>query len=138
NGYDPECTRTAATNQFFPSRVALNQMRALDSSTAISMAVLWSGIGPHESREVMHTWPLLFDYARQAGYETGYFTSQSMMFGNMRLWLKNLGVDHFFTATDVDPASDIDLGLAEDRFTDRALSELSHLKEPFFLTLQLS
>jgi glucan phosphoethanolaminetransferase (alkaline phosphatase superfamily) len=138
NEFDPACRRTEATNQLFPGRFPLNQMRALDSSTAISMAVLWAGIGPHESREVMHTWPLVFDYARQAGYSTAYWTSQSMMFGNMRLWLQNLGVDSFVTATDVDPASDIDLGAPENLFAERAIQELGRLKEPFMVTIQLS
>jgi arylsulfatase A-like enzyme len=86
----------------------------------------------------MHTWPLLFDYARAAGYDTGYFTSQNMMFGNMRLWLQNLGVAAMLTGNEVDPTSDIDLGAPEDQFADRAIAELAHLAEPFFLTIQLS
>jgi glucan phosphoethanolaminetransferase (alkaline phosphatase superfamily) len=138
NRYDPKCRRTAATNALFPDRVPLSQMRALDSSTAISLAVLWAGIGPHESREVMHTWPLVFDYARSAGYTTAFWTSQNIMFGNLRLWLRNLRVDSIFTGTDVEPESDIDLGAHEKLFADRALRELPALKEPFFLTIQLS
>lgn len=138
NEYDPACRRTEATNRVFPARYPLSQLRALDSSTAISMAVLWAGIGPHESREVLHTWPLVFDYAKAAGYRTGYFTSQNLMFGNMRLWLQNLGVDVMLTGNDVDPTSDIDLGAPEDQFAARAVSDLEHLDEPFFLTIQLS
>ncbi|HSC86514.1 MAG TPA: sulfatase-like hydrolase/transferase [Polyangiaceae bacterium] len=136
--FSADCARTPATNALFPSRVPLRQLRALDSSTAISLAVLWSGVGPNESREVLHTWPLVFDYARAAGYHTAYWTSQNMMFGNVRLWVQKLGVESFLHATDVDPASDIDLGAPEDAFVDRALQNLDRLEEPYFLTVQLS
>jgi glucan phosphoethanolaminetransferase (alkaline phosphatase superfamily) len=138
NSFDPKCRRTPYTNRLFPERIPLSQMRSLTSSTAISMAVLWSGLAPTESRDRLHTAPLLFDYAKRAGYETGYFTSQSILFGNMRLWLKNLGVDRMFTGTDVDPECDIDLGVSEELFVERAITEFASLEEPFFLTIQLS
>ncbi len=135
---ESKCNRTGATHALFAERYPLNQMRALDSSTAISMAVLLSGLGPHEDRETLHTWPLVFDYARAAGYFTAFWTSQSLLFGNLGLWYKNFGVDSFFSASDVDPESDIDLGAAEDKFADAGLRRLSQLREPFFLTIQLS
>jgi membrane-anchored protein YejM (alkaline phosphatase superfamily) len=113
-------------------------MRSLDSTTAISLAVLWSGVAPHESREVLHTWPLLFDYAKAAGYETAFWTSQNMMFGNARLWVENLGVKSFISATDVDPVSDLDMGAPEGLLADRVNDELGRLKEPFFAVIQLS
>ena len=138
NEYSAKCRKTAATNQLFPERIALDQMRALDSCTAISMAVLWSGLGPHESREHLHTWPLLFDYARQSGYQTLYWTSQNLMFGNMRLWVKNLGVDQMISALDIDPESHIDLGVDEKLFANRAIEQIGKLREPYFLTIQLS
>jgi len=134
----PGCKRTAATNQLFPGRVPLRQLRALDSSTAISLAVLWTGVGPHESRDVLHSWPLIFDYAKAAGYYTAFWTSQNMMFGNVRLWVDNLGADSFFHGTDVDPTSDIDLGAPENLFAERGIAEVARLHEPYFLTIQLS
>lgn len=138
NSYDVDCRRTPATNALFPDRIALSQLRALDSSTAISMAVLWSGLGPHESRDALHTWPLLFDYARSADYTTAYFTSQNIMFGNLRLWLDDLGVTSLLFGNQVEPDSNIDLGADEALFADAALLKIDELKEPFFLTIQLS
>lgn len=138
NSYKPACRRTPATNALFPNRIALSQLRSLDSSTAISMAVLWSGLGPHESRKALHTWPLLFDYARSAHYTTAYFTSQNIMFGNLRLWLHDLGVDSLLTGNQVEPDSNIDLGADEALFADAVLQKTDELKEPFFLTIQLS
>lgn len=136
--HDPGCVGTSATNALFPSRVPLEQMRALDSSTAISLAVLWTGVGPHESREVLHTWPLLFDYAEAAGFQSAFWTSQNLLFGNSRLWVEGLPVQSLFSATDLDPESDLDLGAPEGLLAERALAEVERLQEPFLAVVQLS
>ena len=136
--YDPDCQRTGITNRLLPKRFPLNQMRALDSSTAISLAVLWAGVLPTEDRETLHTWPLIFDYARAAGWDTAYWTSQNMMFGNARLWVKNLGVSKFVAATDLDPTADLDMGAPENLLADRVNAEIGQLKEPFFAVIHLS
>ena len=137
-GYQPDCRRTEATNQLFPERIGFPQMRSMDSTTAVSLAVLWSGLGPTESREKLHTWPLIFDYARAAGFDTAFWTSQNMLFGNARLWVKNLGVSHFFSATDLDPTSDLDMGAPEGLLADRVNAEFGTLREPFLAVVQLS
>lgn len=136
--YDPKCRKTAATNRLTPQRFALTQLRSLTSSTAISLGVLWGGIGPHESHEVFHTWPLLFDYARAAGWDTAFWTSQNLLFGNGRLWVKNLGVSKFASATELEPDCDLDLGADEGILVERVVQDMSQLKEPFFAVVQLS
>ncbi|MGC4064371.1 MAG: sulfatase-like hydrolase/transferase [Polyangiaceae bacterium] len=137
-GYQPGCRRTETTNRLFPKRYPLRQMRSLDSCTAISSAVLWGGMLPTESRETLHTRPLIFDFARAAGYHTAYFTAQNMMFGNARLWVKNLGVERFLSATDFDPESDLDMGAPEKLVADRLIDEFRTLPEPYFVIVQLS
>ncbi|HVJ20016.1 MAG TPA: sulfatase-like hydrolase/transferase, partial [Polyangiaceae bacterium] len=136
--HDPACDRTEATNLLFPERHAFNQMRSMDSCTAVSLAVLWSGVYPTESREVLHTWPLIFDYARATGYDTAFWTSQNMMFGNARLWVKNLGVSQFVSATDLDSTSDLDMGAPENLLADHVIDSIGQLKEPFLGVIQLS
>jgi glucan phosphoethanolaminetransferase (alkaline phosphatase superfamily) len=136
--HDPECRRTEKTNRHFPDRHAFTQMRSVDSSTAISLAVLWSGLNATESRDNLHTWPLLFDYARAAGYDTAFWTSQNMMFGNVRLWVKNLGVRKFVSATELDPTADLDMGAPEDLLAERVNAEIGSLSEPFLAVVQLS
>ncbi|MEI9941442.1 MAG: sulfatase-like hydrolase/transferase [Pseudomonadota bacterium] len=137
-GYEPDCRRTEATNRLFPERFAFPQMRSMDSTTAVSLAVLWSGLGPAESRDNLHTWPLIFDYARAAGFDTAFWTSQNMLFGNARLWVKNLGANKFFSATDLDPTSDLDMGAPEGLLADRVIHDWSTLREPFMAVVQLS
>ncbi|HET9958637.1 MAG TPA: sulfatase-like hydrolase/transferase [Polyangiaceae bacterium] len=135
---DPDCRKTHSTNLLFPDRFPLTQMRSMDSCTAISLAVLWSGVRPTESREVLHTWPLVFDYARAAGYDTAFWTSQNMMFGNARLWVKNLGVSNFASATDLEPTSDLDMGAPEGLLARHVKAQFAQLKEPFLAVIQLS
>jgi len=136
--HDPSCKRTEATNNLLPDRYPFTQMRSMDSCTAISLAVLWTGIKPIESRDTLHEWPLIFDYAKSLGYETAYWTSQNMMFGNVRLWVKNLGVDHRVTATDLDPTSDLDMGAPEKFLAEHVSQNIGKLKEPFMAVIQLS
>ena len=59
---------------------------------------------PTESREILHSVPLLWDYARAAGYDTAYWTSQNLMFGNARLYVQDIPVSHRCVATELDPA----------------------------------
>jgi glucan phosphoethanolaminetransferase (alkaline phosphatase superfamily) len=136
--HDPECERTGATNALFPERFPFTNMRSVDSCTAISLAVLWSGLSSTDSRENLHTWPLIFDYAKAAGYDTAYWTSQNMLFGNVRLWVKNLGVHKFVSATELDPTSDLDMGAPEGLLADRVNAELGELHEPFLAVVQTS
>jgi glucan phosphoethanolaminetransferase (alkaline phosphatase superfamily) len=136
--YDPDCRRTEGTNKLFPKRFGFSQMRSMDSTTAVSLAVLWSGLGPTESRDNLHTWPLIFDYARAAGFDTAFWTSQNMMFGNARLWVKNLGVSKFCSATDLEPTADLDMGAPEGLLADRVSREFGSLREPFLAVVQLS
>ncbi|MDX2053463.1 MAG: sulfatase-like hydrolase/transferase [Polyangiaceae bacterium] len=136
--YSSTCKKTPFSNRLLPNRVPLHQLRALDSTTAISLAVLWTGVTPNESREVLHTWPVIFDYARAAGFQTAFWTSQNMLFGNARLWVEKLAADKFASATDLDPTADLDTGAPEELLADRALSEMAQLKEPFLAVIQLS
>jgi len=136
--HEPECKRTEATNRLLPERFPFTQMRSMDSCTAISLAVLWSGIRPIENRDTLHEWPLVFDYAKSLGYDTAYWTSQNMLFGNVRLWIKNLGVNHQVTATDLDPTSDLDMGAPEKYLAEHVSEHIGELKEPFMAVVQLS
>ncbi len=135
---DPGCRKTSYSNQLTPNRFPLTQLRSLDAATAITLAVMWSGLGPHESRDVLHTWPLIFDYAHAAGWDTGFWTSQNLMFGNSRLWVQNLGVSKFCSATQLDHTADIDIGAPEHLLAERVIAELPELREPFLGVIQFS
>src|SRR5262249_34424090 len=44
--YTDGCVTTPFSNAAAPGRIAFTQMRAVDSTTAISLAVMWSGLAP--------------------------------------------------------------------------------------------
>lgn len=136
--YDPDCKWTPHTNELLRHRHPLNQLRALDSTTAISVAVLFSGVAPTESSEVLHTWPLLFDYAKAAGRTTAYWTSQNLFFASSHLFVENLGVDDFVSATQLDMNADIDVGADEALLADYVIENFPKMREPFFGVLHLS
>jgi glucan phosphoethanolaminetransferase (alkaline phosphatase superfamily) len=137
--YDPHCREAnRASNEAAPQRFALTQMRSMDSSTFISATVLLSGLGPVVPRDDLYGAPFLFDYADAAGYEASYFTSQHLMYGGVRLLFVDAPLAHFVSATNLDPAANMLTG-AEDRLlTDRFLSELGGLREPFFAVVHYS
>ncbi len=127
-----ECAATPAVNAALPDRIPLRQLRSNSSTTAIQLAVLWSGLEPTASREALHTAPLLYDYARAAGVDNAYWTSHHMMFANSRLFVRDLPTSHQCGATDLDSLADIDLGARDELVTERARRELPTLAEPFF------
>jgi hypothetical protein len=136
--YDPECLFTQRTNRLFPRRFPLLGLHAVDTVTSTSLAVLTTGLGPHESVEVMHSWPLIFDYAKAAGYDGAFWTSQNLNFGKSRLWVQDLGVSHSVSGTDLDPNADIDIGADERLLAERVQADLDQLREPFLAVIQLS
>ena len=138
DGYEEGCKKTQYTNELVKNRIAQTQMRSMASCTAISLAVMWSGLSPVESRDNLHTWPLIFDYAKAAGWDRAFWTSQNMMFGNARLWVKNLGVSQFISATDLDPTSDLDMGAPEHLLAKHVNDNIGKLKEPWLGVVQFS
>lgn len=133
--YTPDCATQPETNAAVPNRVPLSQVRSNSSTTAIQLAVLWSGRQPTASREELHSAPLLFDYAHAAGMDNAYWTSHHMMFANSRLWVQDLPTSHKVGATDLDPVADIDLGANDLYLTERVEREIVELREPFFAVI---
>jgi hypothetical protein len=74
--YDRDCRHTPFSNEAAPARLPLMQMRSVDSTTAISLGVLWSGIAPESGREALHSAPLVWEYAA-AGVERSSANSLS-------------------------------------------------------------
>jgi glucan phosphoethanolaminetransferase (alkaline phosphatase superfamily) len=137
--YDPNCDQaTPFSNKAAPQRMPLLQMRSNASTTAISISNIWSGVRPHESRELLHSVPLLWDYAHAAGWDTAYWTSQNLMFGNARLYVQDIPVSHRCVATELDPEADLDTGAPDALVVDRVIEEWGEMEEPFFAVVHFS
>jgi glucan phosphoethanolaminetransferase (alkaline phosphatase superfamily) len=133
-----DCRATPFTNALLPDRFGFAQMRALDSTTAASLAVLWSGQPPTASREMLHTAPLLWEYAHAAGFDTAYWTSQNMFFANAGTWLEGLPLSRWVSATDLDADPGYELGADDATLVDVALRDLRTMHSPFAGVVHLS
>jgi glucan phosphoethanolaminetransferase (alkaline phosphatase superfamily) len=135
------CPAAPFTNELLPDRFGLSQMRALDSTTAASLAVLWSGRAPTSSRRALHEAPLLWEYAHAAGFDTAYWTSQNLYFANAGTWLDGLPVAHWVSATDLDASPTYEVGADDAKLVDVVLGQLPAMmaaSPPFVGVVHLS
>jgi len=136
--YDPDCHTTPFSNAAAPGRLPFTQMRAVDSTTAISLGVMWSGIAPYASREALHSAPLVWEYANAAGVDTAYWTSQNLLFGNSGAWLQGIDWGHYVSATALEPDADLETGSDDGGLVTYVNRELTSLREPYFAVVHLS
>jgi len=137
--YDPDCNKSNPwSSSVFPKRKPLLQMRSNASTTAISVSNIWTGVRPTETRELLHKAPLLWEYAAAAGYDTAYWTSQNLMFGNARAYIQDIPISHGCVATHLESNADLDTGARDELVARRASEEWGELREPFFAVVHFS
>lgn len=136
--YAEDCKWTPFSNGVVKDRLPLTQMRALDSTTAISLAIMWSGLAPTESRKALHTAPILWEYTAAAGLETAYYTSQNLLFGNSGTWLEGAPWTRHVSATMIEPDATYETGADDGKLVDYVLSDIDKLKEPYVAVVHLS
>jgi membrane-anchored protein YejM (alkaline phosphatase superfamily) len=125
------CKLTPFTDRVVEGRLPLLEMRSSGSTTAISVSVLFSGLLPTETTEAVRTAPTLFDYARAAGYDTAYWSSQSDMFTGSRAFFATLPLSKRCVGSDLERPPD-DAGADDALLTQRVRRELGTLREPWF------
>jgi glucan phosphoethanolaminetransferase (alkaline phosphatase superfamily) len=136
--YTSDCKFTPFSNAAVKERIPLTQMRALDSTTAISLAVMWSGLLPTENRQDQHTAPLLWEYARAAKIETAYYTSQNLLFGNSGTWLEGQPWTRHVGATQIEQDATYEIGADDGKLVDYVIGDIGALKEPWLAVVHLS
>lgn len=136
--YDKDCVWTPFSNAEAPNRFPLTQMRAVDSTTAISISVMWNGLPPESSRAELHSAPLLWEYAHAAQLDTAYFTSQNLLFGNSGTWLEGLPLTRRVSATELEPDATLEIGADDGKLVDYVTSEIGALREPYAAVVHLS
>lgn len=132
------CKTTPFSNEAAPNRMPIEGMHSLDSTTAISLAILWSGLAPGASRADLHSSPLVWEYAHAAGIDTAYWTSQNLLFGNSGKWLEGIPVSKMVSATQIEPGATLEIGADDGELVRVAMSELPALRSPFFGVVHLS
>ena len=136
--YTETCRYTPFSNRAVPGRMPLTQMRALDSTTAISLAVMWSGLSPTRSRAELHSAPILWEYLHAAGLESAYYTSQNLLFGNSGKWLEGQPWTRHVSATMIEPDATYETGSDDGKLVDFALDDIGKLAEPWVAVVHLS
>ncbi len=137
--YDPNCRlSTPASNAAVPKRMPLLQMRANDSSTTLSCSTLWTGLVPSAPEQDLLRAPTLWGYAKAAGYHTSYFTSQFVIFHNMRMQMQDEPLDLFACATTLEQRADFDVGAKDALLTEWVIDHWDRLEEPFYSVVQYS
>jgi hypothetical protein len=132
------CKYTPFSNAAAKERIALRQMRALDSTTAISLAVMWGGMLPTSDRSTFHTMPILWEYTHAAGLESAYYTAQNLLFGNSGKWLEGTPWTRHVSGTQIEPDATYETGADDGKLVDWALGDIGNLKEPYFAVVHLS
>jgi hypothetical protein len=136
--HDESCVWTPFSNAAAPERLPFTQVRALDSTTAISLAIMWGGLLPTEPRKDLHSAPLLWEYARAGGWDTAYWTSQNLLFGNSGTWVDGLPLSRHVSATEIEPNATLETGADDGKLVDYVLGDISGLREPFIGVVHLS
>lgn len=137
-GYEEKCRNTPFSNVVVPDRLPLRQMRAMDSTTAISLAIMWTGLLPTRSREALHSAPLLWEYLDAAGIHGSYWTSQNLLFGNSGTWIDGVKIDRHVSATQLEPDATMEIGADDGKLVDYAISDFAALAEPYVAVVHLS
>ena len=136
--YDEKCKWTPFSNAAAPNRIPLTQMRALDSTTAISLAIMWGGHIPTAARAELHSAPLLWEYANAGGIQGTYWTSQNLLFGNSGTWIASVPLERRVSATEIEPDATMEIGADDGKLVDFALGDLNGLKEPYLGVVHMS
>jgi hypothetical protein len=142
----PECDVAPEVNALLPDRVALRQMRAVASYTAVSFSAILTGRTQEGARDAIAQAPTVFDlvgavHTRGAHVTTAYFSAQSeSVFERDDARAK---IDHFATVETLVGHAIADEDEVVDRGVDRLLAdyaerELPKLPRPFFLVLHFA
>ncbi|HEY3818865.1 MAG TPA: sulfatase-like hydrolase/transferase [Polyangiaceae bacterium] len=133
-----DCRKNPFTNALLPERHGFTQMRAVDSTTALSMVTMLSGRSPASDRASLLSAPLLPEYAHAAGVDAAYWTSQNLLYANAGRFLDGLPLSDFVCGTQLAPYADYLDGADDGALLDRVLAALPRLREPYLAIAQLS
>ncbi len=83
------------------------------SATDVSMSSLLTGVAPYETSRKLHTMPLVWDWARAAGFRTMFVSAQFFGWANLESFYQTPGPDLFLPAEKVGGEAINDAGIDE-------------------------
>jgi Sulfatase len=132
------CLVTPFSNRAAKHRAPLLGMRAMDSTTTISLGVMWTGLPPGVGLDDLRRAPLLWEYAQAAGIPIAYWTAQDLLFGNQGKWVEAVHFDDKISARELEEAPSLDYGADDGALVDHVLKRLPLLPDPFFGVVHFS
>lgn len=105
-------------------------------ATDVSIPSLFSGVGPEESSDKLHRVPLIWDWARAAGYRTIFISPQRLAFNGIHQFFLSPGPDQFIPGDAIDFKMVNDSGIDDLKavdFLDSKLDEINVTEKPLFI-----
>jgi hypothetical protein len=133
-----DCDESPFTNALLPDRFGFTAMRAVDSTTTLSIATLMTGLSPAEPRARLLSAPMLPELAHAAGLDAAFWTAQNLLFANTGRFLDGLPLTAFVSGTELAPYATYETGADDAALLDRVLADAPRLRRPYFAVAQLS
>ncbi len=121
-------------------RIPLGKLTTTSPGTFGSCVLLWTGLPATATVNAAHSAPVLWEYARAAGYRTAYITSQNFQFENFGAFMQIAGIDLTKSATDLGGLRQEQLGAPDERATEEMLRFVRAVppETPYFGVVHLS
>ncbi len=105
----------------------------LSGATDVSMPSIYTGIGPQEDYQKLVTAPFIWDYAHKAGYETMAINSQSQEWKQMKNFVHDAYLDHYYYPEKLGMKFYNDIGTDDLSLIKKIEKNILQLHEPFFI-----
>lgn len=118
------------------SVVVFNSAFTNSGATDVSLPSLLSGVGPEESSDKLHQMPLMWDWARNMGYETIFISPQRLAFNGIHNFFLSPGPDLFIPGDAIDFKMVNDSGIDDLKavdFLDKKLDSRQTPNKPLFI-----
>ncbi len=112
--------------------VVIKNAMSVSGATDASMPALYTGVGPEQPYYKLNSAPFLWDYAKLNGFNTMIATSQSQEWKNLKHFIKDDYLDHYFYPEKLKLPLINDVGADDLSVIEKIKDTLLHLSSPFF------
>ena len=141
-GYERQTTpRLAALREARPADwVQMEKAVSNATATKVALPAMLTGLFPSRTPVEQHTFPLLWHYARAAGYQTALISAQSYAWNNLEGFFVDDALDHVFTLERSDAEIVNSEGMDDRRMMAETLATIDRfaVRGPFVVTLQFN
>ncbi len=141
-GYERQTTpRLEALRKARPADwVQMEKAVSNATATKVALPAMLTGLFPSRTPVEQHTFPLLWHYARAAGYQTALISAQSYAWNNLEGFFVDDALDHVFTLERSDAEIVNSEGMDDRRMMAETLATIDRFaaRGPFVVALQFN